>query len=41
MTGDYVKMRDEDGHIANVLFSHSAGSNGMVHVIDKVMMPKD
>lgn len=38
--GDKVMITDETGAMATVTAADLAGSNGVVHVIDKVLMPK-
>ena len=39
--GDYIKISDSEGHVANIRFNNITVGNGMVHSIDKVLMPKD
>lgn len=34
------KLRDESGRIATILKTDIAASNGVIHVIDKVLLPK-
>jgi uncharacterized surface protein with fasciclin (FAS1) repeats len=38
--GDKVTVTDEAGGIANVTIADVAQSNGVIHVIDKVLLPK-
>ena len=38
--GDMVKITDEAGGIATVTIADVAQSNGVIHVIDKVLLPK-
>jgi uncharacterized surface protein with fasciclin (FAS1) repeats len=40
LDGDKVMIMDETGASATVTAADLAGSNGVVHVIDKVLMPK-
>ncbi len=40
LEGDKVMIMDEAGGMATVVAADLAGSNGVVHVIDKVLMPK-
>jgi uncharacterized surface protein with fasciclin (FAS1) repeats len=40
LEGDKVMIMDETGGMATVMAADIAGSNGVVHVIDKVLMPK-
>ena len=40
LEGDKVMIMDEAGGMATVMVADLAGSNGVVHVIDKVLMPK-
>lgn len=39
VTGDTVTLTDETGGVANVAIADVMQSNGVIHVIDKVMMP--
>lgn len=39
--GNYIKVTDEEGHTGNIRFSGLTASNGIVHTIDMVMMPRD
>ncbi len=38
--GDKVKITDESGGVATVSIADVAQSNGVIHVIDKVLLPK-
>ncbi len=38
--GDKVTVTDEAGNVANVTVSDVEQSNGVIHVIDKVLLPK-
>ena len=38
--GDMVKITDEAGGVATVTIADVAQSNGVIHVIDKVLLPK-
>jgi uncharacterized surface protein with fasciclin (FAS1) repeats len=38
--GDKVTVTDEAGGVANVTIADVAQSNGVIHVIDKVLLPK-
>ena len=38
--GDKVTVTDETGGVANVTIADVAQSNGVIHVIDKVLLPK-
>ena len=38
--GDKVTVTDESGGVANVTIADVAQSNGVIHVIDKVLLPK-
>jgi uncharacterized surface protein with fasciclin (FAS1) repeats len=38
--GDKVMITDEAGGMATVTAADLAGSNGVIHVVDKVLMPK-
>ena len=38
--GDKVMIEDEMGNVANVTIADVDQSNGVIHVIDKVLMPK-
>lgn len=40
LEGDKVMIMDETGGMATVTAADLAGSNGVIHVIDKVLMPK-
>jgi uncharacterized surface protein with fasciclin (FAS1) repeats len=40
LEGDKVMIMDETGAAATVTAADLAGSNGVIHVIDKVLMPK-
>ncbi|WP_353475117.1 fasciclin domain-containing protein [Salipiger sp. H15] len=39
MDGDKVTLTDEQGNVATVTIADVRQSNGVIHVIDKVMMP--
>ncbi len=38
--GDKITVTDEAGGIANVTIADVMQSNGVIHVIDKVLLPK-
>jgi uncharacterized surface protein with fasciclin (FAS1) repeats len=38
--GDKVTVTDENGNVANVTIADVVQSNGVIHVIDKVLLPK-
>ncbi|AMS44338.1 fasciclin domain-containing protein [Aminobacter aminovorans] len=38
--GDKVTVTDENGNVANVTIANVEQSNGVIHVIDKVLLPK-
>jgi uncharacterized surface protein with fasciclin (FAS1) repeats len=38
--GDKVMVEDENGNVANVTIANVEQSNGVIHVIDKVLLPK-
>jgi uncharacterized surface protein with fasciclin (FAS1) repeats len=38
--GDKVTVTDESGGVANVTIADVVQSNGVIHVIDKVLLPK-
>ncbi|AWC25705.1 Immunogenic protein MPT70 precursor [Aminobacter sp. MSH1] len=38
--GDKVTVEDENGNVANVTIANVEQSNGVIHVIDKVLLPK-
>jgi uncharacterized surface protein with fasciclin (FAS1) repeats len=38
--GDKITIEDENGNIANVTIANVEQSNGVIHVIDKVLLPK-
>ncbi|NEN22355.1 fasciclin domain-containing protein [Cryomorpha ignava] len=40
LEGDKVKLTDENGNSAYVIVADLKGSNGVVHVIDAVLLPK-
>jgi uncharacterized surface protein with fasciclin (FAS1) repeats len=40
MKGDKIELRDENGGIAVVTIANVAQSNGVIHVIDHVLLPK-
>ena len=40
LDGDKVKLTDESGNSAYVIAADLKGSNGVVHVIDSVLLPK-
>jgi uncharacterized surface protein with fasciclin (FAS1) repeats len=40
LDGDNVKLTDENGNSSFVTATDLKGSNGVVHVIDTVIMPK-
>ncbi|SHH75024.1 fasciclin domain-containing protein [Cognatishimia maritima] len=39
LDGDMVKLKDEQGGIATVTIADVVQSNGVIHVIDKVLLP--
>ena len=39
-TGCKVTVTDEDGNVANVTIGDVEQSNGMIHVIDRVLLAK-
>lgn len=38
--GDKITIEDENGNVANVTIANVEQSNGVIHVIDKVLLPK-
>ena len=38
--GDKITLTDENGNVANVTIANVEQSNGVIHVIDKVLLPK-
>lgn len=38
--GGKVTVTDESGNVANVTIADVVQSNGVIHVIDKVLLPK-
>ena len=38
--GDKIMIEDENGNVANVTIANVEQSNGVIHVIDKVLLPK-
>jgi len=38
--GDKIMVKDENGNVANVTIADVDQSNGVIHVIDKVLLPK-
>jgi uncharacterized surface protein with fasciclin (FAS1) repeats len=40
MEGDMITLTDENGTVANVTIADVKQSNGVIHVIDAVMLPK-
>ena len=38
--GDKIMIEDENGNVANVTIANVDQSNGVIHVIDKVLLPK-
>ncbi len=40
MTGDKITLTDENGNVATVTIADVKQSNGVIHVIDTVMLPK-
>jgi uncharacterized surface protein with fasciclin (FAS1) repeats len=39
-SGDKITLTDENGNVANVTIADVKQSNGVIHVIDKVLLPK-
>lgn len=39
MDGDWIKLEDERGRVATVTVADVKQSNGVIHVIDKVLLP--
>ena len=40
MDGDKITLTDENGGVATVTIADVKQSNGVIHVIDKVLLPK-
>ena len=40
MDGDKITLTDETGGVATVTIADVKQSNGVIHVIDKVLLPK-
>jgi uncharacterized surface protein with fasciclin (FAS1) repeats len=40
MKGKHIQITDEQGDVANVTIADVKQSNGVIHVIDTVMLPK-
>ena len=40
LNGDNVMLKDEKGNMATVVIADVAASNGVIHAIDTVVMPK-
>ena len=40
MTDGMIKLTDEQGNVATVTIADVKQSNGVIHVIDTVMLPK-
>jgi len=40
MDGDNITLTDENGRVATVTVADVDQSNGVIHVIDRVMLPK-
>ncbi len=40
MKGDKIQLKDENGGVATVTIANVKQSNGVIHVIDKVLLPK-
>ena len=40
MSGDAIMLTDENGRLATVTVADVDKSNGVIHVIDRVMLPK-
>ncbi len=38
--GDKISLTDENGNVAHVTIANVEQSNGVIHVIDKVLLPK-
>ena len=41
MEGDKIALKDTKGNVATVTIADVKQSNGVIHVIDAVIMPKD
>jgi uncharacterized surface protein with fasciclin (FAS1) repeats len=39
MTGDKIMLEDEQGGVATVTIADVKQSNGVIHVIDRVLLP--
>ncbi len=40
MKGDKIELKDENGGIATVTIANVKQSNGVIHVVDRVLLPK-
>jgi uncharacterized surface protein with fasciclin (FAS1) repeats len=40
MKGDKIELHDENGGVATVTIANVKQSNGVIHVIDHVLLPK-
>ena len=40
MMGDKITLTDENGNVANVTIADVKQSNGVIHVVDTVLLPK-
>ena len=40
MKGDKIELKDENGGVATVTIANVKQSNGVIHVIDHVLLPK-
>jgi uncharacterized surface protein with fasciclin (FAS1) repeats len=40
MKGDKIELMDENGGIATVTIANVKQSNGVIHVVDHVLLPK-
>jgi uncharacterized surface protein with fasciclin (FAS1) repeats len=40
MKGDKIMLQDENGGVATVTIANVKQSNGVIHVVDHVLLPK-